>query len=214
MKRKQVGMFIGTKELARAGLSEDLLLAAITNTHLVLDQIDSKLLEVGADRISQLIELANLSSVLGNLLGAEIAKNSNGLFVRNGPHKYPDLLAQTRHAKNIEIKVALETNKPKGHLAKEGYYITCRYVLVDENGTFDPTKRGQVVAIWEVRFGFLKNEHFNISNTPGDSGKTAVINKDGMNALKVVYLNLAISPYSERSGTRRTLEDLIKGIGK
>jgi hypothetical protein len=214
MERKQLGIFLGTEILKVVGLTEDVLLAAITNTHLVLDQIDSKLLEVGADRISQMVELANLSSMVGNLFGAEVAKNSNGKLVRNGPHKYPDLLAKSPDARDVEIKVALENNKPKGHLAKAGYYITCRYVLVDENGIYNPSQRGQVVALWEVRFGNLKDEHFNISNTPGDSGKTAVINKDGMEALQIVYLNLAIAPYSERSSTYKLLQRLISNIGK
>lgn len=214
MERKQTGIFLGVESLKAAGLNQDILLAAVTNTHMVLDQIDSKLLEVGADRISQMIELANLSSMVGNLFGAEIAKNSAGKFVRNGPHKFPDLLAQTPDARDIEIKVALETNKPKGHLAKEGYYITCRYVLVDENGVYNPIRRGEIVALWEVRFGYLKDEHFNLSNTPGDSGKTAVINKQGMEVLQIVYLNMAIAPFTERSSTYKLLQKLINNIGK
>ena len=214
MERKQLGIFFGAESLKSAGLSEEILLAAITNTHMVLDQIDSKLLEVGADRISQMVELANLSSMVGNLFGAEVAKNSNGKLIRNGPHKYPDLLPNAPDVKGIEIKVALENNKPKGHLAKAGFYITCRYVLVDENGVYNPNLRGQVVALWEVRFGYLNDDHFNISNTPGDSGKTAVINKEGMESLKIVYLNLAIAPYSARSSTYKLLQKLINNIEK
>ena len=57
-------------------------------------------------------------------------------------------------------------------------------------------------------------EHFNLSNTTGDSGKTAVVNKDGMEALKIVYLNLAIAPYSVRSSTYKLLQQLINNIGK
>ena len=214
MERKQVGIFLDADVLKLSGLTEEILLAAINNTHMVLDQIDSKLIEVGADRISQMVELANLSSMVGNLFGAEVAKNSNGKFVRNGPHKFPDLLAQTSDTKDVEIKVALETNKPKGHLAKAGYYITCRYVLVDENGEYNPDKRGQVVALWEVRVGYLAEEHFNLSNTPGDSGKTAVINKAGMNAMKIIYLNIAIAPFSKRSSTYKSLNNLINSIEK
>ena len=212
MRTSQSGIFLASAEMAEIGLTQDTLLSAISNTHQILDQIDSKLTEVGADPISQMIELANLSSMVGNLFAAEIAKNSNGNFVRNGPHKYPDLLAAKPTSKNIEIKMALENNKPKGHLAKEGYYLICRYVLVDQEEKYNPESRGNKVAIWEVRFGYLLDAHFNISNTPGDSGKTAVINKEGMAALKVVYLNLTIAPYSDRSATFKTLQKLISNI--
>jgi hypothetical protein len=54
--------------------------------------------------------------------------------------------------------------------------------------------------IWEVRLGNLTNKHFNFSNTEGDSGKTAVINAAGMNALSVLYLDRERSP---RASDRR-----------
>ena len=77
----------------------------------------------------------------------------------------------------LEIKMALEDNKPKGHLAKPGFYLTCRYVLADTSGNFvrGVAQRGAVVWIWELRAGLLGMEHFNLSNTPGDSGKTEII---------------------------------------
>ena len=37
-----------------------------------------------------------------------------------------------------------------------------------------------------------------MSNTAGDSGKTAVINAAGMQALEVVYCELACCPFSPR----------------
>lgn len=192
-----------------AGLTINLLHDAIQYTHELLDQIDEKLLSVGADRMSQTVELANLSSMVGNLLGAGIARLSEGKFRRNGPHKYPDILANSTSARDIEIKISLEKNIPKGHLAKEGYYLTCRYVLVNDSFNFSPEKRGQIVELWESRFGFLEAQHFNLSNTPGDSGKTAVINKEGMNRLKIVYVNLNVCPYSKNSSTFKNYEKLV-----
>ena len=131
------------------------------------------------------------------MFGAAIAKNSDGLLLRNGPHKYPDLLSTGKNAvvPNVEIKMALERNQPKGHLAKEGYYISARYVLCAEHSPkWEKGERGITPSIWEIRFGHLKNEHFNISNTAGDSGKTAVVNKAGMEELKVIYLDLHRAP--------------------
>ncbi|MBK9009415.1 hypothetical protein [Novosphingobium sp.] len=94
--------------------------------------------------------------------------------------------------------MALNRNNPKGHLAKEGHYLTCRYLLVDENGNacVDKVDRpsAKQAVVWELRTGYLVEAHFNISNTEGDSGKTAVINADGMEALKVVYVDLDMVP--------------------
>jgi hypothetical protein len=45
-----------------------------------------------------------------------------------------------------------------------------------------------------VRFGHLENHHFNVSNTAGDSGKTAVVNGEGMKALRIVYEDRQLMP--------------------
>jgi hypothetical protein len=195
--------------LQEAGISVSIIEQAANYTHSILDLLDEKLVSSGASRISNLIELANLSSVVGNLFGAGISKFSEGKFERNGPHKYPDILSTSPQAKDIEIKVALESNKPKGHLAKEGYYLICRYVLIKENGEFDIVHRGDKVQIWEIRFGFLKYEDFNLSNTSGDSGKTAVVNSNGMKALRVIYCDLAKCPYSKTGKTFKEYSDLF-----
>jgi len=130
----QPNSFIKVPGLEKAGITIDMIAAGVAYTYEILDAIDEKLLASGAFRLAKLIELANLSSVIGNLLGSGIARASEGVFQRNGPHKYPDLLAEQPNAQDIEIKMALEDNKPKGHLAKPGYYLICRYVLCDDSG--------------------------------------------------------------------------------
>lgn len=99
-----------------------------------LDGIDKTLIDADVFPLSQTVELANLSSMIGNIFSSSIAQHSDGVFQRNGPHKYPDLLSTKENVPHIEIKMALETNKPKGHLAKEGQYLTCRYVLCNGDG--------------------------------------------------------------------------------
>lgn len=187
--------FLHPTEMKLAGLTSENIEAACNYTHGILDLLDEKLLSADASRLSEMIELANLSSVVGNLLGAGIAKSSNGLFERNQPHKYPDILSKSPLAKDFEIKVALGRNNPKGHLAKQGFYLICRYILAQETGLFDRTIKGKIAWIWEIRFGYLELYHFNLSNTVGDSGKTAVINKQGMEALKLVYCDINRCPY-------------------
>ena len=190
MSRSLIAKFL-TKISAygESGINDKIIKNGISYAYDILDQIDEKLVEAGSPRLSQIVELANLSSILGNLIGGGIAENSNGSMERNKPHSYPDLLAINEEFKDIEIKIALESNKPKGHLAKEGYYLTCRYVLGSSNGSYvrGKTNRGDVIWIWEIRFGYLLADHFSLSSTPGDSGKTAVINAEGFKELSRVY---------------------------
>lgn len=183
-------------ELDRFGMTPNMVGGAVDFVYDRMDVIDSTLLDGGGDRLSQLVELANLSAIIGNLFRGGIVKSSKGKFAPNGPHKYPDLLGKGVGCVDIEIKVALEDNKPKGHLVKPGPHLTVRYVLGPEDGRYVRGQRGVVAWIWEVRAGVLQCEHFNCSNTAGDSGKTAVFNAAGMQALKVVYADLDRCPLS------------------
>ena len=165
------GNFLNSEALTGSGLTVQMLADGVASTYRTLDAVDKTLLDMGNTRLSTMVELANLSSMVGNLLGSAIANASNGVFRKNGPHKYPDLLANRLDAADMEIKIALENNKPKGHLAKPGLYLTCRYVLADTSGNFvrGVATRGGVVWVWELRAGLLAREHFTESNTPGDS---------------------------------------------
>jgi hypothetical protein len=184
-----------------AGLSQQMIIDGVNTAYRILDAIDEQLLASGSPRLASMVELANLSAIIGNFTASGIVQASAGVFTRAGPHKYQDLRAaglSTDHH-NIEIKVALETNSPKGHLAKSGYYLTCRYVLCDEAGRCVPGERGDVPWIWELRFGHLEPDHFALSNTPGDSGKTAVVNAQGMAALTLIYFDGDRCPFGPRS---------------
>ena len=204
--------FINTEALSASGLTPEIISAGIGFVYEILDAIDEKLVSEGTLRLANMIELANLSSVIGNLLASGIVRSAGDIFSKNRPHAYPDLLAQKQEASDIEIKIALETNKPKGHLAKEGYYLICRYVLGDEKGNYTRGKenRGEIVWIWEVRFGYLNETHFNVSDTRGDSGKTAVINAAGMNELNILFCALDRCPYSKNSPTYRKYTALFR----
>lgn len=186
--------------LVEFGINAACVQASILGTYRLLDRVDAALSSDGVDPLCQIVELANLSSMIGDIFGAELAKHSRGRFRRNGPHRFPDLLSNAGDPERdgIEIKMALNRNNPKGHLAKPGRYITCRYVLITANGAPCLEKvdrpKATTAAIWEVRAGHLDMCHFNISNTDGDSGKTAVVNAGGMDQLKVVYVDLALFP--------------------
>ena len=188
--------------LANTGLEGHNLISAIKSTYATLDTIDVELMKNEVSPIAQLVELANLSSMVGNLLGAGLADHSDGLYLRNKPHTFPDLLPQSPHAKDLELKMALETNKPKGHLAKAGFYITFRYVLASSKGLYTRGKelRGNTVWIWEVKVGYLTKGDFDLSNTAGDSGKTAVIKTESFKRMPLVYFDPALCPHPLKDG--------------
>lgn len=180
------------------GLNADCIKNAIQGSYQVLDTIDFQLAAHNTPPIAKLVELANISSMIGNLVGGQIATCSNGLYKRNRPHAYPDLLPVPPHGLNIEIKIALDTNTPKGHLPKAGTYMTFRYVLCDKKGQYTRGKenRSDTVFVWEGRVGRLGIEDFAISNTEGDSGKTAVIKTASFKAMSVFYFVREFLPYA------------------
>jgi transcriptional regulator with XRE-family HTH domain len=181
------------------GLSAAAIRHAVEYVYETLDLIDKELTLKGSEPISALVELANLSSMIGNLVGAGVAAASDGLYLRNRPHAFPDLVPQHPNLPDLEIKTALESNSPKGHLPKEGVYLTFRYCLGGPNGEYTRGKdgRGLTVWIWEVRVGYLKNDDFAISNTEGDSGKTAVVKSASFQSMHVVFFDPRFFPYAK-----------------
>lgn len=73
------------------GLDHAQIGAAIASCYETVDAIDEQLTRRRKARIAGLVELANLSSLLSNLVGAGIAEASRGMYKRNLPHTYPDL---------------------------------------------------------------------------------------------------------------------------
>lgn len=184
------------------GLSGAMICEAIDHVYATLDLMDAQFVHAGTDPIAGLVELANLSSMVGNLLAAGLATASAGQYRRNRPHAFPDLVPLRPHLPELELKMALETNYPKGHLAKTGTYITFRYVLGDEYGGYVRGRegRGKTVWIWEARVGQLEESDFSLSNTEGDSGKTAVIRTDSLKAMTLAFLDDRFHPYARPWG--------------
>lgn len=171
---------------------------AIESCYQTLDLIDSELAQRNSPPISKLVELANLSSMIGNLLSTGLVEHSNGAYSRNTPHTFPDLLPKISGQAGVELKTALETNKPKGHLPKAGIHLTFRYVLCNREGDFERGKahRGDTAFIWEIKVGRLRSADYDVSNTAGDSGKTAVIKTAVFNTMPLVYFDPSLLPYA------------------
>lgn len=183
-------------------MTAEILRGSIIHCYETLDMIDQNLASKKVQKLSKLIELANLSSIIGNLLGAGFAEYSDGFYYRNKPHTYPDLVATNPNFPGIEIKTALRKNSPKGHQPKSGFYLIYRYCLTNENGIIFPDNNDMLdtVTIWEVKFGHLSSTDFNCSNTEGDSGKTAVIKMSTLNQMPLLYLDTNCNPYKNYKG--------------
>jgi transcriptional regulator with XRE-family HTH domain len=182
------------------GLGADAVISAIESTYATLDLIDDELIQRTSPPLSGIVELANLSSMIGNMLGAGVAAASSGAYQRNRPHAFPDLVPQYDRLPDLEIKIALGTNRPKGHLAKPGTYMTFRYVLATRAGEYKRESLGDTAWVWEVRVGELLEKDFALSNTPGDSGKTAVISSDAFKGMERVFYASELYPYARRDG--------------
>lgn len=178
-------------------LDAEIIKGSVIHCYETLDMIDQNLISKNSTKLSSLIELANLSSIIGNLLGAGCAEYSHGFYLRNKPHVYPDLIATDSTLSGIEIKTALLRNSPKGHHPKPGYYLTYRYCLTDENGHrfIGHEKEWDTVTIWEIKFGYLDTKDFTCSNTQSDSGKTAVIKISSLNKMPLLYFDPQLVPY-------------------
>jgi hypothetical protein len=149
-----------------------------------------------------LVELANLSSMIGNLLAAGLVEHSGGAYSRNTPHTYPDLVSQRAGFGGIKVKTALERNKPRAHLPKSGIHLTFRYVLCNQEGRFVRGKenRGKTAQFWEIKVGDLNQADYDLSNTEGDSGKTAVIKTTVLRAMTLIYFDPRLLPFATRIG--------------
>lgn len=182
------------------GLTHQAVRGAIEDCYQTLDLIDSELAKRESPLVSELVELANLSSMIGNLLAAGLVEHSDGAYSRNTPHTYPDLLPRRAGFGGVEVKTALERNKPKSHLPKPGIHLTFRYVLCNQQGRFTHGKenRGKTAHIWEVKIGELSASDYDLSNTEGDSGKTAVIKTTVLRAMTLLYFDPRLLPYAAR----------------
>ena len=86
-----------------------------------------------------------------------------------------------------------------GHLPKPGTYLTSRYVLGDKSGAFarGKAKRGDTAYLGETKAGVLTAEDFDLSNTEGNSGKSAVVKTTSFDAMALVSFNPALMPYGK-----------------
>ena len=70
----KAGSFFDNDAMSKVGLTVQMLSDGVASTYRTLDAVDETLIKMGNTRLSTMVELANLSSMLGNLLASGIAK--------------------------------------------------------------------------------------------------------------------------------------------
>lgn len=163
-----------------------------------LDTIDFALQRRGLEPLAeQFDEYAALSTVIGEFFASGVAEASEGLYDVNAGD-FPDLISTGKQSDvpGIEVKMAMETNQPKGHLPKPGMYVVVRYVLAGRDKSYERGQRKDTAWIWEVRMGLMKEDQFNKSDTEGDSGKTATFSAEALWNFDCVYLDPELIPYA------------------
>jgi hypothetical protein len=78
-----------------------------------------------------------------------------------------------------------------------------RYVLTGRDGSFTRGKegRGDTVAVWEARFGELREENF----LAGRAGGGARVRKDALERMELLYYDPALLPYAKATGAYAAL---------
>ena len=66
------------------------------------------------------------------------------------------------------------------------------------NFTRGKENRGKTAHVWEVKVGVLTESDYDLSNTAGDSGKTAVIKTTVLQAMTLVYFDPRLLPFASR----------------
>jgi len=181
-----------------------------------LDTIDFALSRRGLDPLAeQFDEYAALSTVIGEFFASGVSGASDGLYDVNAGN-FPDLISSGKQSgvPGIEVKMAMEDNSPKGHIAKPGMYVVVRYILGGRDKSYDPDERKDTPWIWEVRMGEMEEEQFNESDTEGDSGKTATFTADALWDFDVLYLDPDLIPYTDRYYKKKDEDALMAVTGQ
>ncbi len=143
-------------------LSGHIVRKAIDAAYRKLDVIDEQMRESGSPSLVDLVGPEHLDGLLAGALAGGVVKSAPTLYVRNSPRQHPDLLPLQHGLPEMVVKTALETDRPVAGPELAGIYLVFRYVLVDRKGEYTRGKasRGDMVAVWEARFGELGESDF------------------------------------------------------
>lgn len=179
-------------------LSAHIVRKAIDAAYRKLDVIDEQMRESGSPSLVELAGVEHLNALLAGALASGVAKTAPTLYVQNSPRQHPDLLPLQHGLPEMVVRTALETDRPVVVPETQGTYLVFRYVLVDRKGEYTRGEgpRGDMVAVWECRFGELTEADF----LPPRGGKGPTLRKDALDRMELVYYDPALLPYAKATG--------------
>jgi hypothetical protein len=179
-------------------LSGHIVRKAIDAAYRKLDVIDEQMRESGSPSLVELVGLEHLNALLAGALASGVVKSAPAQYVQNSPRQHPDLLPLQHGLPEMVVRTALETDRPVARPELAGIYLVFRYVLVDRKGEYTRGKasRGDMVAVWEARFGELGDADF----IPPHGGNGPTLRKDSLDRMELVYYDPALLPYSKATG--------------
>ena len=171
---------------------------AIDAAYRKIDVIDEQMRESGSPNLVELVGVEHLDGLLAGALASGVVKSAPTLYVQNSPRQHPELLPLQHGLPEMVVKAALETDRPVAGPDLAGIYLVFRYVLVDRKGDFTrgESARGDMVAVWEARFGELNEADFVPAR--GQNGPT--LRKDALDRMELVYYDAALLPYAKATG--------------
>jgi transcriptional regulator with XRE-family HTH domain len=186
---------------ATTGLTGGTVARAVEIAYRKLDLIDQQMRASGSRPIAGLVDLPDLTELVGDLLSAGMARASNGVYLQAGPEHWPRLQPLRQGLPELEVAAALETDRPTGRPGTAGVFLVFRYVLADRSGAFTRGQdaRGDTVAVWEIRFGALGEEDFHVTGTRTGAG-TARLRRGALDRMELVYYDPALLPYAKATG--------------
>jgi transcriptional regulator with XRE-family HTH domain len=182
---------------------------AIDAAYRKLDVIDEQMRESGSPSLVELVGLEHLDGLLAGALASGVVKAAPSQYVQNGPRQHPDLLPLQHGLPEMVVRTALETDRPVAGPGLAGIYLVFRYVLVDRKGKYTrgQTSRGDMVAVWEARFGELWETDF----IPPRGGKGPTLRKDALDRMELVYYDPVLLPYAKPTGVYSRLRRPLDG---
>jgi transcriptional regulator with XRE-family HTH domain len=185
-------------------LSGHIVRKAIDAAYRKIDVIDEQMRESGSPNLVELVGLDHLNGLFAGVLASGVVKAAPSLYVQNSPRQHPDLLPLQHGLPEMVVKTALETDRPIAGPDTAGIYLVFRYVLADRKGDYarGEAMRGDMVAVWEARFGELTEADF----IPPRGGKGPTLRKDALDRMELVYYDPALLPYAKATGVYARLQ--------
>jgi hypothetical protein len=181
--------FFPTAKLPYNLRTEDVKIA-MTKTYMLLNLLNTTLVNNGYDRLEELLLTNAFAGFLSEVLVRNLAQSTELLARNRKVGGHPDLIPKGKYAEDsvlmgegIEVKTSLQSGGWQGHNPEKGWLMVFQYSLdikTKPKENRNPTEFLQVLA------AELESEDWNFSGRTGRSRRTitASINSKGMVKLR------------------------------